>query len=443
MKFIRFRWKKHFAVSLLILSSFSGVTYADTTTSTTTAAPSIEKMYLDDQSNLHIVTHSVLPGTVGLASAQLVEPNQGTVFTLLKYDKTSDSWIPRNALPLQYGEWKCKQIQLGSQLLDGNFVFYRSPSPIAHPWYVDVNHVNDTDSVLTGFSVPGATITVTKNGQTLGSGTVGEDGTFSISIGKQLANSQLRIFGKNGGNPVDIGVTVQSTAAAIPLTVHPFTEADWAVRGSVTAGSAVVVISGDKTLGTGTANLDGSFTINIPAQKVGTPFMVYAKDATGTTSGLQEIVVQPTAPETQAGNTNSANTPSVKGAANGAAAQSSIMPQTGAAVKVSVNGKALTFDTPPVIDDNYTLVPVRGIFEALGAKVEWENGTIRMFKDTHTVLLEIGSKTAAIDGKIVQLDIAPKIINDRAFVPVRFISEAFGAKVSWDPINREAMITLQ
>lgn len=90
--------------------------------------------------------------------------------------------------------------------------------------------------------------------------------------------------------------------------------------------------------------------------------------------------------------------------------------------------------TSTIIDNGRTLVPVRAIFEALGASVEWysETGTVVSKKGKTTVKMTIGSSTMQKDGKDITLDVPAQLINDRTLVPVRAIAEAFGCNVDWN-----------
>ncbi|HHX95732.1 MAG TPA: leucine-rich repeat protein, partial [Clostridia bacterium] len=112
-------------------------------------------------------------------------------------------------------------------------------------------------------------------------------------------------------------------------------------------------------------------------------------------------------------------------------------------IEVIINGNAIVFDQPPVIIGGRTLVPLRGIFEALGAQVNWdgEKQTITAVKDTATVTVKIGSKQAIINGEEKSLDVPAQIINNRTMVPVRFISESLGAKVDWNDNLQRVIIS--
>lgn len=109
-------------------------------------------------------------------------------------------------------------------------------------------------------------------------------------------------------------------------------------------------------------------------------------------------------------------------------------------------GKIVILDSPPYIKNGTTLVPIRFISEALGAKVEWLNiGKGRVFitfKDKE-IILDIGSTTAFINKKPYTLLVAPEVVKGRTFVPIRFISEGLGAEVKWIAQTQEIIITLQ
>lgn len=87
-----------------------------------------------------------------------------------------------------------------------------------------------------------------------------------------------------------------------------------------------------------------------------------------------------------------------------------------------------------VVMNGRTLVPVRGVLEHLGIKVSWlaQYHQVVAESDNNTVLLWPGRNTAKIDGKDTPLDVPPTIINGTTYVPLRFISEAVGAAVSYD-----------
>jgi len=109
---------------------------------------------------------------------------------------------------------------------------------------------------------------------------------------------------------------------------------------------------------------------------------------------------------------------------------------------VFINQQELSFDVPPIIENGRTLVPLRAIFEAMGASVEWDNATRTVVarKGNTMVVLPIGSTMPTVNGTEWKLDVAAKIVQDRTLAPLRFAGEAFGGEVSWDEVNRTISI---
>ncbi len=110
--------------------------------------------------------------------------------------------------------------------------------------------------------------------------------------------------------------------------------------------------------------------------------------------------------------------------------------------RVKVNGKQLAFDVPPVIQDGRTLVPLRTIFEELGATVEWEAGTqtIKARRGETELSLQVGNHEATVNGQRVILEVPPRLQKGRTLVPLRFVSEALGAEVEWNQVLQLAII---
>lgn len=113
-------------------------------------------------------------------------------------------------------------------------------------------------------------------------------------------------------------------------------------------------------------------------------------------------------------------------------------------VRVIVDGKELHPDRPAFITDGCTMVPMRAIFEALGARVEWsdETKTVSSNRGDTKCTVTIGDKILYKNGQRVEL-IAPAMLADgRTLVPARAIAEAFGAKVDWDGNNGLVTVTI-
>lgn len=112
--------------------------------------------------------------------------------------------------------------------------------------------------------------------------------------------------------------------------------------------------------------------------------------------------------------------------------------------QMTVNGEVSELDSPPVIVDGRTLVPVRAIVEALDGKADWdaETKTATLTNEAgDEVKLTINSKTASCNGTESELDTAPVIINERTMLPIRFVAESFGYKTDWNAEDKSIVIS--
>lgn len=102
-------------------------------------------------------------------------------------------------------------------------------------------------------------------------------------------------------------------------------------------------------------------------------------------------------------------------------------------IEVYMEGGRINFETAPIIKNNRTFVEMRPIFTEADVKLHWDQSTqtVTGKKGSTTIRLTLGSKTAYINGKAVQLDAAPFAKNNYTFVPLRFVGEATGYKVDW------------
>lgn len=111
-------------------------------------------------------------------------------------------------------------------------------------------------------------------------------------------------------------------------------------------------------------------------------------------------------------------------------------------ISVYLDNEPVTFDQPPIIKEDRTLVPVRAIFEALGADVEWVEAQKKIIakRGYHTIVMKIDSRVMTVNNVMHVLDVAPVIVSDRTLVPVRAISEAFGIKTDWNEAQRTVIL---
>lgn len=114
------------------------------------------------------------------------------------------------------------------------------------------------------------------------------------------------------------------------------------------------------------------------------------------------------------------------------------------AIRLIVNGVDITEKAEPRIEQDRTLVPIRFISEQLGATVTWDNAnrTVKVDKDGNTFLLRIDSRLVQYNnGSSYEItDVAPKIINERTFVPLRLVSNALNININWDEANRYVLV---
>ena len=110
------------------------------------------------------------------------------------------------------------------------------------------------------------------------------------------------------------------------------------------------------------------------------------------------------------------------------------------ATTMAVGTQTITLDTPAYINaENYTELPLRAVSEAFGATVGWDDpsNTVTIMMGQRIVSMTIGSKTMYINGTPVQMNTAPEITNERTFVPVRDLANALGiSKIDWNEASQ-------
>lgn len=89
----------------------------------------------------------------------------------------------------------------------------------------------------------------------------------------------------------------------------------------------------------------------------------------------------------------------------------------------------------PVVENGRTLVPVRFISEQFGAEVIWipeEPDWVTIKTEEILIQMTIGYESMAVNGELIDLDVAPKVVSGRTLLPLRAIVEALEKEVSWD-----------
>ena len=111
-------------------------------------------------------------------------------------------------------------------------------------------------------------------------------------------------------------------------------------------------------------------------------------------------------------------------------------------IKIYYNKKHITCDVEAFIENSRTLIPVV-LLNQMGYKTEWneKKQTVTITNSDKKIILTIGSSIAMVDGVTIKMDAKAKIVSSRTFVPIRFISENFGYKVSWDGETKSVYIS--
>ncbi|MCC3378020.1 copper amine oxidase N-terminal domain-containing protein [Paenibacillus farraposensis] len=101
--------------------------------------------------------------------------------------------------------------------------------------------------------------------------------------------------------------------------------------------------------------------------------------------------------------------------------------------KVTVDQKAVAFpDAKPYVESNRVLIPVRFVSQALGAKVDYKNKTVLISQDGKSISMKVNSAIVTRDQDKLLLDVPARVQKNRVYVPLRFVSEALGAQVDWN-----------
>ncbi|MCD6427549.1 MAG: hypothetical protein J7L03_05600 [Caldisericaceae bacterium] len=265
--------------------------------------------------------------------------------------------------------------------------------------------LNTKQCKIVGKTEPGATLEI--NGKDV---PVATDGSFTFAA--QISGETVfKITAEDkAGNKttVNLKVSLDTTppklTVATPIAFQEFHTPTVTVTGK-TEKNATVTVNGAKVQVNG-ENYTFSYTLML------------------TKPGLNSINVIAT---DLAGNTTKVSVP-VK-----FIPKTKIVLQVGNS-KAIVNNEIVKLDAPPVLVNNRTMVPLRFIAEAFGAKVEW-NPVFKLVFITlgeKEIILQVGTPYASVNNKMVNLDAPPKIIKNHTMVPLRFIAEVFGASVEWD-----------
>ncbi|MDF3001727.1 MAG: hypothetical protein K0Q48_1846 [Bacillota bacterium] len=111
-------------------------------------------------------------------------------------------------------------------------------------------------------------------------------------------------------------------------------------------------------------------------------------------------------------------------------------------VALQIDGKSVNSDVPPVIIKERTLIPLRAVFESMGARVTWndQERIAEVSMGSSSVQLDIDGEAAFVNGNQAAMDVPALIINDRTMIPLRFVAESLNCGIGWDDLTRTVSI---
>lgn len=111
-------------------------------------------------------------------------------------------------------------------------------------------------------------------------------------------------------------------------------------------------------------------------------------------------------------------------------------------ILIRYNNKRMELEAVPMLVNNRTLIPVRDVTENFGFDVEWDGSvqSITLTKDDKIIVMHIDKRQVTVDGKAMELDVAPGLISNKTYIPLRFISEVLGMDITWDGELRTVII---
>ena len=112
-------------------------------------------------------------------------------------------------------------------------------------------------------------------------------------------------------------------------------------------------------------------------------------------------------------------------------------------VNVTLDGAEIEFDVPAQLINERTMVPLRAIFTALNAEIDWDDytQTVTSERDGIVVVMQIGNPVITVGCCYVELDVPPMLVDGRTLVPVRAVAESFGVNVEWNPYTYTVVLT--
>ena len=116
---------------------------------------------------------------------------------------------------------------------------------------------------------------------------------------------------------------------------------------------------------------------------------------------------------------------------------------TNTEIKVILNGEEVVFDQGPILVNEKPMIPLRAVFEKMGASISWDNDTetvMAICRDTIVMLQIDNEKMFKLDEAIV-LETPAMLVNDRTLIPIHAISDVWGSDIEWNRETNEVLIT--
>lgn len=112
-------------------------------------------------------------------------------------------------------------------------------------------------------------------------------------------------------------------------------------------------------------------------------------------------------------------------------------------VNINFKGEDITSEIAPMIIEGRAMVPVRGIFEEIGAKISWleDEKTVVGEKNGVKVTMTVGDSFYTVNGSVKPMDSKAVIVKNRVMIPVRYAAQAFGYKAVWNENEKTVFIT--
>lgn len=106
--------------------------------------------------------------------------------------------------------------------------------------------------------------------------------------------------------------------------------------------------------------------------------------------------------------------------------------------RIFYNGEKIDFDVPPIVENDRTLIPLRGLFEKMGAEVSWDGNTstAAVVKNDTRLSFQKNYYRVYVNGVAKYMDVPTRLTGGRTMIPLRFLSEELGYEVNWNENTR-------